>query len=68
MTLDRCLSYLSILYCMQASSKDLVLRLCDQAFLYRDLVHPPAEVVHKIAEGLAANDGEASKVQELPCV
>ena len=48
---------------MQASSRDIVVRLCDQAVLYKDLIQPPTEVVHKIAEQLSASDDEANKVE-----
>ncbi|XP_022082846.1 COMM domain-containing protein 9-like [Acanthaster planci] len=54
--------YDSLNVLLKASSKELVLRLCNQAFLYRDLIQPPAEVVHKVAEGLTASEGEASKL------
>ncbi|XP_071809688.1 COMM domain-containing protein 9-like isoform X2 [Asterias amurensis] len=56
------IDYESLNLLLKASSRDIVVRLCDQAVLYKDLIQPPTEVVHKIAEQLSASDDEANKL------
>ncbi|XP_072032992.1 COMM domain-containing protein 9-like [Amphiura filiformis] len=47
---------------LKASSKEFVVRICEQAFLYRDLIHPPPEVIHKLADELTVEDKEAQQL------